>query len=120
LIATSGAAAVAISVSCYGPTETKYNESVARPLLLSTIWDAQTIAEIGQLYREQRPKENTEQKLAKLIAEGISMERNDFSASITSRIEKDYKTGKTIILSGWILSVTEGRQCALFSLIQPK
>lgn len=36
---------------------------------------------------------------------------------INKEVRKDYQDDKTIILNGWILSITEARQCALFYLI---
>jgi hypothetical protein len=119
-VAASGVATMIIPIGLYNCSDTKYDSTVAKPILLSNIWDTQIIAEIGELYQKQYPKENTEQKLVGILSEGISMGENDISASITSRIEEDFKTGKIVTLDGWILSVTEGRQCALFSLIQPK
>ncbi len=120
LIAMSGAVTVAIPMVLYGCSDTQYDRTLAKPILLSDIWDHQAISRIGKLYQEQYPGENTERKLVKLLSVGKSKDKNDFPESITSRIKEDYKTGKIVTLDGWILSVTEGRQCALFSLIQPK
>lgn len=119
-VVASGVATMIIPIGFYSCSGTEYDSAVAKPILLSNIWDTQIIVEIGELYQKQYPKENTEQKLVELLSEDISMGKDDISASITSRIEEDFKTGKIVTLDGWILSVTEGRQCALFSLIQPK
>jgi hypothetical protein len=32
-------------------------------------------------------------------------------------VRGDFAHGRTVIVDGWILSVTEARQCALFSLL---
>lgn len=119
-VAASGVTTMIIPLGFYSCSNPKYDSAFAKPILLSNIWDTQIIAEIGELYQKQYPKENTEQELVEILSEGISMEKNDISESITSRIEEDFKTGKIVTLDGWILSETEGRQCALFSLIQPK
>tara|TARA_R110000868_G_scaffold81472_2_gene230612 strand:- start:743 stop:1126 length:384 start_codon:yes stop_codon:yes gene_type:complete len=119
-VAASGVTTMIIPLGFYSCSNPKYDSAFAKPILLSNIWDTQIIAEIGELYQKQYLQENTEQELVEILSEGISMEKNDISESITSRIEEDFKTGKIVILDGWILSETEGRQCALFSLIQPK
>jgi hypothetical protein len=36
---------------------------------------------------------------------------------LDSRVEQDFKTGKTVTAGGWVLSVTEARQCALYSIL---
>jgi len=119
-LATSGVTTMVIPIGFYNCSDTKYDSTIAKPILLSNIWDTQTMTEIGELYQKQYPKENTEKKLIELLSKDISISGNDIPVSITSRIEEDFKTDKIVILDGWILSVTEGRQCALFSLIQSK
>jgi hypothetical protein len=120
LVALSGVATVAIPMGFYGCSGTQYDEVLAKPTLLLAIWDHQAIAKIGKLYLEQYPGENTEQKLVELLSKPMLKDENDFTQALTSRIKEDYITGKIVTLDGWVLSVTEGRQCALFSLIQPK
>lgn len=120
LVALSGAAIVTIPMCFYGCSDTRYYGMLAKPILLSEIWDHQAIYRIGKRYQEQYPGEATKEKLVELLSIAMSKDKNDIPESITSRIKEDYKTGKIVILDGWILSVTEGRQCALSSLIQPK
>lgn len=119
-VVVSGATALVVPMGLYNCSDTPYDRSLAKPILLSTIWDAQTISEMGERYLKQYPQENTERKLVELLTEGDFMEQSDFSESVTSRIGEDYKTGNTVTLDGWILSVTECRQCALFSLTRSK
>ena len=75
---------------------------------------------MGERYLRQYPQENTGQKLVELLTEDVSRKQSDFLESISSRIKEDYKNGKTVTLDGWILSVTECRQCALFSLTRSR
>jgi hypothetical protein len=35
----------------------------------------------------------------------------------SSLVHDDFDAGRTVVLLGWILSATEARQCALFSLL---
>jgi hypothetical protein len=37
---------------------------------------------------------------------------------LENKIKEEFSAYKTIIVSGWIISPTEARQCALFSLTQ--
>ncbi|HET8656886.1 MAG TPA: twin-arginine translocation signal domain-containing protein [Longimicrobiaceae bacterium] len=39
------------------------------------------------------------------------------SPTVGQRIHDDFERGDTVVVDGWILSVTEARQCALFSLL---
>lgn len=120
MVSLSGAAIVALPVSFYCCSDTQDDRILSKPLLLSDIWDYQTIANIGKRYQELYPKENSERKLVELLSKDISVAKNDLPGLITSRIKEDYKTGKIVTIDGWILSITESRQCALFSLTQPK
>lgn len=36
---------------------------------------------------------------------------------INKEVRKDYQDDRTIILNGWILSITEARQCAIYYII---
>ena len=38
---------------------------------------------------------------------------------IERKIEKDFQNNNTLVVHGWVLAVSEARQCALFSLLQP-
>lgn len=120
ILAAVGAATVAIPSWYYSNSVPDYDPSLAQPLLLSSIWDSETIAEIGKRYQKQYPKENSERKLVKLLSESTPTDKDPITASIEWRTKEDYKTGNIVTIDGWILSETEGRQCALFSLIQSK
>ena len=37
---------------------------------------------------------------------------------IAEQVRDDFDAGRTVIVDGWLLSVTEARQCALYSAIQ--
>jgi hypothetical protein len=38
-------------------------------------------------------------------------------SKIEKKIKLDFETSNTVILKGWVLSVTEARQCAFFSIL---
>lgn len=119
LLSTGGVAALAIPTwyNLYGPFD--YNPLLVEPELLSYIWDNNTISEIGQNYRQLFPNENTERRLVSLLTEHISSDSISFNEEVNNQIQEDYKDGRIVMLDGWLLSVTEARQCALFSLTQP-
>ncbi|HTK22166.1 MAG TPA: hypothetical protein VL442_21755 [Mucilaginibacter sp.] len=94
-------------------------ETIAsRPFIFSQLADKTTIAEAGAAYRKQFPKENDKTILSNLL---IGMNPSQDKSAIEKQLDKnildDFKTGKTVIAAGWVLSVTEARQCALYSIL---
>jgi hypothetical protein len=103
--------------------ETNKSETLLFPQFLSTIMDENTIQKIGLTYRDAHSNENSEQELKTLIlsrVENISISRSETEDTIRKFLEKkiqhDFKNDHTVIVDGWILSKTEVRQCALFTL----
>lgn len=90
--------------------------TLSRPLFLSTICDPSTIRHIGKSYRTTVPAEAKEDKLTNLITENNG---NDQPQQIDQKIRQDYAAGNTLTIDGWVISVTEARQCALYSLQNP-
>lgn len=94
-------------------------ENIAsRPFLFSELADKKTIAEAGIAYRKQFPKENDKKTLSNLLigAKG-SQDKSAIEKHLDALVLDDFKTGKTITAAGWVLSVTEARQCALYSIL---
>jgi hypothetical protein len=93
-----------------------------RPLVLAHFCDAKTIREIGDSYRAQVPAENRLEKLRELLLmdeEGRKCDApNDDSISemLNKKVNCEFKEGKIVVEDGWVLSKTEARQCALYSL----
>ena len=81
-------------------------DTLSHPDFLSRVCDAATIAKIGQAYRTQTPGEAQKDKLIALLGTSIDPQH----------IRDEYAKGNTVIVKGWVLSLTEARQCALFSL----
>lgn len=76
------------------------------PDFLSHICDAPTIRQIGAAYRNQTPAEASQKTLLRLLQTGVTAQT----------IKTDYAQGDIVTVKGWVLSRTEARQCALFSL----
>ena len=94
-------------------------ESVAsEPFLFSKLADWKTIAEAGIAYRKKFPKEDDRTVLHNLLI-GINTVQNKSAIErhLNDHVLADFKTGKTVTAAGWVLSLTEGRQCALYSIL---
>jgi hypothetical protein len=101
-----------------------FEKTLAKPQLLSHFCDEKTVSEIGKAYRKQVPAETGKEDLVNMLltekAGKLLPESSNTSvihSLLTKKIHNDYEAGRTVVLKGWVLSVTEGRQCALFSLI---
>ena len=100
-----------------------FNMLLQQPAFLSQICDEKVLREIGIDYRKIKPQEDKQGQLVshlmidengKKIASDIP--DADLEKTLDQLIKSDFKKDNTITLKGWILSVTEARQCALFSL----
>ena len=91
---------------------------VARPALLVAM-DEAAVRDIGARYRETVPGERDAGALRSAIARdarrGLWLPWKP-SPSLERQVSDDFAAGRTVVVRGWVLSVTEARQCALFSL----
>jgi hypothetical protein len=91
------------------------------PIVLNDICDVPTIHQIGYAYR-RATNINSVNTLArsiwKLPTESGSVDSEAVAESIRRRIETDFQEDQVMLLEGWVLSLTEARQCALLSLIE--
>jgi hypothetical protein len=120
ILGTAGIAALSIPTAYYFLGDTEYDPGLAEPRSLSMIWDSQTIYATGSLYRSQVPGEESKRSLVRLLKEALSGVRDEDVLDLEEKIKEDFMTGKTVLVDGWILSLTEARQCALFSTTEPK
>ena len=106
----------------YAPIAGDYDEMVD-PQFLSRLFDEQTIRKTGAAYLQKMPGEKDHNKLVGLLAGNSSIagssDENEIHQYLEEKIKRDFDEGKTVMLNGWVLSVTEARQCALYSLIKP-
>lgn len=96
-----------------------FDNPIAFPRSLTSIMDVNTIREIGDAYRQQFPNEASGRNILKLLGAESAQEIMDGSV-LQIRITKDFEAGNTKMINGWVLSLTELRQCALFSLQRNK
>lgn len=117
-IILSGLGISAIAIPTWYFYIPEYDPLLTEPEFLSHIWDGTTISDIGEKYRKQFSDENSERKLVKLLSNYASTEANTTNEILRQHIADDYRQGHTVMVDGWILSKTEARQCALYSLTQ--
>jgi len=98
---------------------------LSRPVELQHICDAKTIHDIGLAYQHQVAGETGKSTLINLLAVDSNNQPIDERADsglvaslVAKKVQQDFDQNKTIVVDGWVLSVTEARQCALFSLIE--
>ena len=70
---------------------------------LVSILSKDQIKDIGKAYIDKFPSEGNKNNLSKLL-------------SIKQNTTTDFQNKQTVIVQGWILSVTEARQSALYYL----
>lgn len=114
----SGVGLVAIAVPSWIYTQRipEYDPVLKEPIHLSSFLDDQAIYLIGDRYRELFPDENGEKRLVQTLFNQSSPATAMNIETIQRTIAKDFQTGNTVMIDGWILSRTEARQCALLSL----
>jgi len=87
-----------------------------RPQLLAML-GPERVRQLGANYRASTPNENSVDALRAALSSGHGL-RIPFinSASLDDQIRDDFAAGRTVVVDGWVLAVTEARQAALFSL----
>lgn len=92
--------------------------TLSQPALLPTL-GATRVREIGEAYRRATPAESSEPALRAAIAQSARQLRGmpwSPSPSLDALITADFTDGRVVFPAGWMLSVNEARQCALFTL----
>ncbi len=105
--------------SC-SPSTTENN--LSKPLFLSRLFDEKTMKDAGKAYIKKAPTENNKNKLIQLLSDNSSIAESSDQYAIhlylDKKVKHDFETGNTVLVKGWVLSETEARQCALYSLIK--
>lgn len=101
----------------FWPDSSAEPEALAHPQLLSVLDNPARIRELGRRYRSQVPAEGSQDALiAALRADLGSAPPAATEKAVEQQVREDFARGHIIRLNGWVLSRTEARQCALFSL----
>ena len=114
--------AVALAIPMASGCSYKQIDVEAQPLFFSHLADVKTIIATGVAYRKEHIEEDNKSKLAELLLANSALQSSSDDKAIRSmlenKVENDFKTGKIAVVKGWVLSLTEARQCALFSILQ--
>jgi hypothetical protein len=91
------------------------------PLVLSQLCDEQELVKIGEGYRHQMPGEDDMSVLndhLKINETGKAelQDSRQLAIALEERSRNEFESGKTIVIDGWVLSLTEARQCAAYSI----
>jgi hypothetical protein len=117
-MAAAGAAGLVLPTVVRG--EASVSTVLASPQLLEILRDERAVRELGQCYRQIVPAENDPQALTQAIrgqSAAAPATAGALRAQVNKTVRGDFAEGRTITLKGWVLSVTEARQCALYSLL---
>lgn len=118
-IRLTGSATLGIAAAgCAGITEHD-QRALARPDLLDAL-GADRVRAIGARYRATHADESDADALRDAILASRPLGDRLFgsrSLSLVKLVHDDFEHGRTVVVDGWILSATEARQCALFSLV---
>ena len=121
LFGALGIAAIGLPTTKWLGLYAGWDNRLALPRLLSHLFSRKAIRALGKMYLELKPDESNYDKLTEELLRKTSRtvfsQTEDVQAQIEEKIKEDFAGGATIVLDGWILSVTEARQCAYFSLL---
>lgn len=92
-------------------------EVLPHPELLVILGDPERVCELGRCYRSSVPNERTRKALSAALHQEFPA-GSPSRRHLQERIRDEFAMGRTVQLDGWVLSVTEARQCALYSLLQ--
>jgi hypothetical protein len=83
---------------------------------LVTILGPERVRQLGARYRAMTPQESSEAALRAAISNGRGGIHLPFGNSLDDQVAQDFTNDRTVVVDGWVLSVTEARQAALFAL----
>ena len=118
-VTVAGAAALS-GAACGADGDAEYGaRALAQPDLLAVL-GPDAVRRIGRRYREIVPAEHDVATLrAAVLAARPWIVRLGFGARtpVATLVGDDFAAGRVVVVDGWVLSATEARQCALFSLL---
>jgi hypothetical protein len=121
----AGAAAFITPFSACRQTTESLTKTLGTPDLLASLLDDKTVREIGSLYRVRVSDEAPQDKLVAALLASVGGRQNQSNSEaeraglvqkLNNAVRNDFANGQIITIKGWVLSQTEARQCALYSL----
>ena len=122
ITAAAATSAFAIPELLCGCGSAQLPDPALNPEILTRFCDKDTIKNIGGAYLSLMPMEKEKDRLKELImgnydnSKPADDEKVLIRQWISKKIGDDFRSKRIQIIDGWILAVTEARQCALFSL----
>lgn len=113
---------ISVPIIKYYNKHTKSYDPLIMPYDLSRFCDEKAIREIGIQYRKLVTPEDNKNILKEMLLaneSGRLIETSDKLAVlelIDKKVRKDFSDHNIHVITGWVISTTEARQCALFSL----
>jgi hypothetical protein len=113
----ASAGAIAAATAACAPDARYDADALARPELLAALGPDATRA-IGRRYLAMNSYGMDARSLRRAILASRPWSDRLFgqSPSVSKLVNTDFSDGRTVVVDGWILSVTEARQCALLAL----
>ena len=112
-LTTAGILASLTETACASDDDSK---EPTEPALVEML-GPERVRQLGTQYRAEVPQEITAAALADAIS---SSRRSGFARrsrrSVEDQIRRDFAAGRIVMVGGWVLALTEARQCALYSL----
>ena len=118
-IRLAGATTLGVATASCAARSPSDVRALARPELLVALGDAPVRA-IGARYRAMTATERDADALRDAIVGSRPVRVRLFGGArppIAEMVRDDFEHGRTVLVDGWLLSVTEARQCALYSLL---
>jgi len=114
----AGAGAIGSTIAACAPDARYETSALARPTLLGALGPDVTRA-IGAHYRAMTAGERNAESLrgAIMASRPWSARLTGHPPSVATLVTADFERGNAVVIDGWVLSATEARQCALFSLL---
>jgi hypothetical protein len=116
---TTLAAAVGLLPGGCSAAAPEDDAALSHPALLGTLGPG-VVRQIGAQYQRLIPAEVGARALQSAIRASLPWSARlpwSHRVDVPALVREDFARGRTIEVQGWILSATEARQCALFSLL---
>lgn len=124
-ISTLGAFAISAPFLGCNNANPALDKKLDVPDMLSHLTDAKRITEIGKAYGDKFKNEYSIHQLENLLSEDANGKKftentsdKEINEALAKKVQSDFDEGRIVRVKGWVLSLTEARQCALFSLVQ--
>lgn len=120
-VTLAGAIGIGLPGLAWEQAAASHISALAHPDLLILLNSSERVSDIGIAYRALPHSEKTADALASAILADTDLSPNlperTLREGLARRIRRDFAERRTVQLDGWILSLTEARQCALYSIL---